>query len=120
MVRTFAVDMKKSSSEQQSNRFKLAVMKPLESAPTEKPQQRKTSAGRTSLNAIPTVDPATINAPKPEVKPQTKDKGEVPTEVEAVGDELCNSYKFVVNYGVFEQNFEWLPIEVSAAYRKLH
>lgn len=53
---------------------------------------------------------------KPEIKPQTI---LVPAEVEAYSDELCNSYKFVVNYGVFEQNFEWLPIEVNSAYKKL-
>lgn len=26
---------------------------------------------------------------------------------------MCNSYRFVVNYGVFESNFEWLPNEVK-------
>lgn len=26
---------------------------------------------------------------------------------------MCNSYRFVVNYGVFEANFEWLPNEVK-------
>lgn len=26
---------------------------------------------------------------------------------------MCNGYRFVVNYGVFEANFEWLPNEVK-------
>jgi hypothetical protein len=44
---------------------------------------------------------------------QKKSKEEVEKEKEeTLADELCNAYRFVVNYGVFESNFEWLPNEV--------
>jgi hypothetical protein len=67
-------------------------------------------AGRSSLGAIPPADLSMIFKPKPAVlkEPEAPKK-----EIESLGDILCNSYKFVVNYGVFEPNFEWLPCEVS-------
>ena len=84
-------------------------MKPLESE--EKPQKKR-SAGRPSLTSIPSVDLSALLA----------QRKKTPEKVEIVADEsedlrnvLCNSYKFVVNYGVFEQNFEWLPMEVILA-----
>lgn len=65
--------------------------------------------GRTSLSSIPPINPSIIYNQRREV--QEKSENEI--ESESLGDKLCNSYKFVVNYGVFEPNFEWLPEEVA-------
>lgn len=67
---------------------------------------------RSSIESIPLPD---IN----QLLKQKKEPIEVVESVEKVDDiaelreELCSSYKFVVNYGIFEQNFEWMPQEVS-------
>lgn len=100
--------MKKSISEH-SNRFKLEVMLPLESI--ESPPSGR-GAGRSSFSAIPPPNPAIIFAPKCETVDKQQEKA--PSESENLCNMLCNSYKFVVNYGVFEPNFEWLPCEVRA------
>lgn len=99
--------MRKSISEQssQSNRFKQEVMMPLERA--ESPQRRRV-VGRSSISAIPPPPPDIIFSPRSE----SDNKGAVTKRSESLCDVLCNSYKFVVNYGVFEPNFEWLPCEV--------
>lgn len=96
--------MKKSTSEQ-SNRFKLEVMLPLEVCEKNLPKKH----GRTSLSSIPPINPSIIYNQKREVQEKTENE----IESESLGDKLCNSYKFVVNYGVFEPNFEWLPEEVT-------
>lgn len=100
--------MSKPASEQ-CNRFMLKVMKPLEKE--ESPQEVRKS-GRSSFSSIPPPDLSVI------FKKKTKQKTievveEVKPQSENLIHELCNSYKFVVNYGVFEPNFEWLPLEVS-------
>jgi hypothetical protein len=104
--------MSKSISEEQySNRFKLDKMEDLRV--TDKSEHSKGS-GRTSLISIP---PPRIHALNPfnksdEVKKE-KSGENVLNKSDNLCDLLCNSYKFVVNYGRFEPNFEWLPHEVS-------
>lgn len=104
--------MLQPTSEQsvQSNRFYCEVMKPLESA--ESPQRLRV-VGRSSISSIPPPDPALIYTLKRES--DTKSDGSASKKSETLSDALCNSYKFVVNYGVFEANFEWLPCEVNIA-----
>lgn len=98
------------STAEQSNRFKLDFMMPLvkvETKSSEKqvPAEKKC---RSSITSIPAVDPKKILSKLNEKKaPEPEEKNE------SLCDSLCNSYKFVVNYGVFEPNFEWLPCEVK-------
>lgn len=98
--------MQKSTSEQ-SNRFKLNVMSSLERE--EEVTTKKKTAGRSSLHSIPPVNLKDIFNCKPE---ESKKVEAVVEQSENLCDVLCNSYKFVVNYGVFEANFEWMPFEV--------
>jgi hypothetical protein len=81
-------------------------MAPLQSPKPSKPE-RVRPAVRSSISAIPPPDLSVVMKYKPVVP-------EVPQlpEEENLIDTLCSSYKFVVNYGVFEANFEWLPCEV--------
>jgi hypothetical protein len=104
--------MRKSICEH-SNRFKLGEMMCLE---TSEKSEKSRKSGRSSINAIPPPDPAIIFSPKPVVKAQ---EATVTNESENLCDSLCNSFKFVVNYGVFEPNFEWMPCEVSLRIFKL-
>jgi hypothetical protein len=68
--------------------------------------------GRCSFFSIP--PPKLDNIYKQITTIQKKSKEEEQKEKEeSLNDELCNAYRFVVNYGVFEANFEWLPNEVS-------
>lgn len=69
--------------------------------------------GRCSFFSIP--PPKLNNIYKQITTIQKKSKEEILIEKkkESLADELCNAYRFVVNYGVFEANFEWLPNEVS-------
>lgn len=97
--------MNESASEQ-LNRIKLDVMLPLENRDESPPKKH----GRLSIGSIPPIDPSIIYTQKRAVQKKTENQT---TESESLGDVLCNSYKFVVNYGVFEPNFEWLPEEVS-------
>lgn len=83
-------------------------MKPLESEQT---LQRRRVVGRSALSSIPPPDPKNMFAPKKQVEQKIAE--DPPEESEALCDVLCNSYKFVVNYGVFEPNFEWMPCEVK-------
>jgi hypothetical protein len=97
------------SISEQSNRFKLGKMSTLETA--DHPYAIKPKkVGRSSVGAIPPPDPSVMYNPKPVVK---KEIPVVATkESEKLCKLLCDGYKFVVNYGVFEPNFEWLPSEV--------
>jgi outer membrane phospholipase A len=95
------------SSSEQSNRFKLDFMMPLKKAETKGSEKQVVKKGRSSITAIPTPDPKNIFNKIPE-----KINTEPEEKSENLSDSLCNSYKFVVNYGVFEPNFEWLPCEV--------
>lgn len=67
---------------------------------------------RSSINSIPLPDLNQIVKLQNEPK-EPKEEIKKVDEISELRGELCNSYKFVVNYGVFEQNFEWLPQEVS-------
>lgn len=78
---------------------------PLESK--EEPKKAR-AVGRSSLSSIPPINLSNIFNYKPEQKIV-----EVTQKSETLCDALCNSYKFVVNYGVFEPNFEWMPCEVK-------
>jgi FMN-dependent NADH-azoreductase len=72
---------------------------------------------RTSINSIPLPDINQILKQKFEPKEEeSKEEIKKVDEKTELCGELCSSYKFVVNYGVFEQNFEWLPQEVSVCY----
>lgn len=103
--------MGKSISEH-SNKLKLDTMKPLES---DESSPRRRVTGRSSISSIPPPNPATLYVPKCATE---KKKDEKPTPAsESLCDVLCNSYKFVVNYGIFEPNFEWLPCEVNLCFR---
>lgn len=103
--------MRKSFSDQ-SNRFYLEVMMPLEADEATKPVPNRSI--RSSLSAIPAPNLATILAKKLEEVKKCEDEVEVEVgENETLRNLMCNGYKFVVNYGVFEPNFEWLPCEVK-------
>lgn len=72
---------------------------------------KNSKAGRSKLNSIPAMSIANIFNIKAEDKKKREELAV--KQSEKLCDELCNSYKFVVNYGVFEANFEWLPLEVN-------
>lgn len=91
---------------EQSNRFKLGVMTPLE---TQEKSEKIIKAGRSSFSSIPPVDLSKVLSQRA----QQKNVEPIVPQIENLCDSLCNSYKFVVNYGVFEPNFEWLPLEVG-------
>ena len=98
--------MRKSTSVE-STRFELDFMMPLQKAETNNLEKRP-KKGRSSIAAIPAPDPKLV------YKKPIEKKIEVPEEEsENLCSSLCDSFKFVVNYGIFEQNFEWLPCEVK-------
>lgn len=101
------------SIREQSNKFKLGIMPPAVESADHPYAIKPKKVGRSSVGTIPTPDPSVIYNPKPVAK--KKIPVEVPKESEKLCKELCSSYKFVVNYGVFEPNFEWLPSEVRKA-----
>lgn len=84
--------------------------------PVEQEKPRRRAIGRTSIAAIPPPDPTVPFVRKTEEKKE--DEKIVVNENEKLCSELCSSYKFVVNNGVFEQNFEWLPCEVRESFLK--
>lgn len=89
---------------EQSSRFKLEAKMPLENEGTKK---KKRVVARPSITSIPSVDLAMLLAQRK----KSPEKSEiVVTQSESLCDVLCNSHKFAMNY--FEQNFEWLPMEV--------
>lgn len=106
--------MKKSISEQ-ANRFKLEAMQTLERKEGEASAKKSRVAGRSSLSAIPAPDPSIIFNQKAaaKVKKTPPPESVTPPKVLSLCDILCNAPKLVVNYGVFEPNFEWMPFEVS-------
>lgn len=71
--------------------------------------------GRSSLSAIPPpkIEQIYNNAAQQKSNNEMESYAKVEDENEKIRNELCNAYKFLVNYGHFEPNFEWLPMEVS-------
>lgn len=107
--------MKKSISEQ-ANRFKLEAMQTLERKEGEASAKKSRVAGRSSLSSIPAPDPSIIFNQKAAAKAKKTappPESVTPPKVISLCDILCNAPKLVVNYGVFEPNFEWMPFEVS-------
>ena len=97
----------KSLSRKESNWFKLDFMMPLQKTETKNLEKRPIKK-RSSIAAIPAPDLKLILS-----KPIEKKKEEPEDKSENLCSSLCSSFKFVVNYGIFEQNFEWLPCEVK-------
>lgn len=112
--------MKKSISEH-SNRVRATKKKEEVAKVQPKEENEKIHGrGRSSINAIPlpTIEAIyTAAIVKAESAPviDNKKKNESKSECEILRNELCSAYKFVVNYGVFEPNYEWLPHEVTSA-----
>lgn len=76
---------------------------------------KKNSSPRSSISSIPLPDLKQIAKFAKERRGSKENLEPIQPidEREMLRGELCSAYKFVVNYGVFEQNFEWLPEEVS-------
>lgn len=109
--------MKKSISEHakriRSATKKVEIAKP----PPKEEAENAPGRGRSSLNSIPLPslqDVYTTTLLKAEAAIEASIKKEEPKEEVVLCNELCNAYRFVVNYGVFEPNFEWLPHEVTS------
>ncbi|CRK86973.1 CLUMA_CG000786, isoform A [Clunio marinus] len=94
---------------EQSIKFKQQMMKSAES--DENSSQRVRKTGRSSISSIPPPNPVIVRSSK-ENSAKNKALEEATKKSENLCDVLCNSYKFVVNYGVFESNFEWMPCEI--------
>lgn len=89
-------------------------MMPLETDEATNPTKSRST--RSSLSSIPPANLANIFAKKLQEVKKCEVEAEVevePGENETLRNNMCNGYKFVVNYGVFEPNFEWLPCEVT-------
>lgn len=108
--------MKKSISEH-TKRIRSAAKKvEVAKAPSKSETDNAPGRGRSSLNSIPLPslkDVYTTTLLKAEAAIEASIKEE-PKEEVVLRNELCNAYRFVVNYGVFEPNFEWLPHEVTS------
>lgn len=98
--------MSRSLSEQ-VRKFKLDKMAELKRK-EKKDDEERVRGNRCSFFSIP--PPKLDNIYKQIATVQKKDKEEELKD--NLANELCNAYRFVVNYGVFESNFEWLPNEV--------
>lgn len=97
-------------------RFKLESMVNLERTEEDASAKKSRAAGRSSLSSIPPPDPAIIFNQKAAAKVKKEPpppEPETPPKVKSLCDILCSAPKLVVNYGVFEPNFEWMPFEVS-------
>ena len=99
--------MVRSTKEQPKNKLLLKALRAQDHEQAER--RRPASALKPSIAAIPPPDPTVIFQSKVEKKVEVI---EPVKETEKLCAELCNSYKFVVNNGVYEPNFEWLPCEV--------
>lgn len=73
----------------------------------------KDPSKRSSIGSIPLPDLKLIAKLLEERRNSKESVMPIVDEKMELNGEMCNAYKFVVNYGVFEQNFEWLPQEVS-------
>lgn len=100
--------MSESSSEHLFRQFKLDKMAALRP----KGQNEERVRGRSSFFSIPTPKLDKIYQQIFTASVPTKEQEEEQKKSEKLNAQLCNSYRMVVNYGVFECNFEWLPNEV--------
>jgi len=114
--------MKKSISEH-AKRIRSVVKKQEVPKASPKEESDKTPGrGRSSINSIPMPtlqDVYTTTLMKAEAELEASVKKEEPIKEASLNDELCNAFRFVVNYGVFEPNFEWLPHEVTSLILKI-
>lgn len=62
--------------------------------------------GRSSLSSIPLPKIVNLYAIVNKSIDKKDDDDKVTKESENLCDQLCNGFRFVVNYGVFEPNFE--------------
>lgn len=87
----------------------------IEKIESEKPLQEKSKnpSPRSSIDSIPLPDLKLIAKYAAQRRGSKEKVEKIIDERQELRDELCSAYKFVVNYGIFEQNFEWLPQEVS-------
>ena len=103
--------MSSSSGAHSIKQFKLDKMEELKKS--EKMEQKKKE--RCSFFSIPPPSLQNIyrqitTTQKKNMDLEKKVKEGITTEI---CNSMCNAYRFVVNYGVFESNFEWLPNEVK-------
>lgn len=91
------------------------VIKKVEKSENETKLQDKSKdpSKRNSIDSIPLPDLKLIVQLAKERRNSKEIVVPIVDEKQQLSSELCNAYKFVVNYGIFEQNFEWLPQEVS-------
>ena len=109
--------MKKSISEHTKRIRSAAKKEEVTKASQKEESDRNPGRDRSSFSSIPMPslqDVYTTTLLKAEAALEASIKKEEPKEEVTLRDELCNAYKFVVNYGVFEPNFEWLPHEVTS------
>lgn len=109
--------MKKSISEQAKRIRSFAKKQEVAKAPPKEESDKTPGRGRSSINSIPMPtlqDVYTTTLIKAEAELEASVKKEEPKKEANLNDELCNAFRFVVNYGVFEPNFEWLPHEVTS------
>lgn len=101
--------MSVSSGEQSVRKFKLDKMAALK--PKEQSVERV--RGRSSFFSIPPPKLDNIYRQIITVQKFNKEEEEEQKKRDDLASQLCNAFRFVVNYGVFEANFEWLPNEVG-------
>lgn len=106
-----SVIMSRSRSAVSKKQFKLDKMVELRSSDNNDHEKKE----RCSFFSIP--PPSLENIYKQITTTQKKTIEEEKKVKEGLTTQMCNSmcngYRFVVNYGVFEANFEWLPNEVK-------
>lgn len=113
-----SVEMQNSKCEH-SNQFKRKrnmkeILKVSKDESAEQVSEKNHGKGRSSINSIPPPKIENLFTTSLKIGAVAKSEDEkVPEESENIRNELCNAYRFVVNYGVFEPNFEWLPHEVK-------
>lgn len=100
--------MSASSGEQSIRKFKLDKMAELKT----KEKKVERVRGRSSFFSIPPPKLDNIYRQIFTEQKFTKEEVEEQKKKDDLATELCNAYRFIVNYGVFESNFEWLPNEV--------
>ncbi|KAG5685076.1 hypothetical protein PVAND_014277 [Polypedilum vanderplanki] len=78
-----------------------------------KDENKERGKGRSPISSIPlpTIEQVYCNALQKNDN-EKKIEEENKSENEVLRNEMCNAYKFLVNYAYFEPNFEWLPMEL--------
>jgi hypothetical protein len=104
--------MSASSGEDYIRKFKLDKMAELKRKNV-KEQSQERVRGRSSFFSIPPPKLDNIYRQITTVQKFSKEELDEQKKKEDLATQLCNAYRFVVNYGVFEANFEWMPNEVK-------